>query len=104
MFSSISHELRTPINAIQNSLQCVRPYVTDKGQAFIKICESSSSFLLSLVNDTLDYAMLQAGKFKVNFDEFCVPNLVNEVISLIDVQISLKKSVTLENHYDAEAS
>lgn len=68
MFTSISHELRTPINAIQNSLTCIRTFINPAWQIYYDICESSSAFLLSLVNDTLDFAQLQAGKFKINFE------------------------------------
>lgn len=56
MFTSISHELRTPINAITNSLTCMRTYVSPAGMFYLDICDSSSAFLLSLVNDTLDFA------------------------------------------------
>ena len=69
MFTSISHELRTPINAIQNSLKLMTNDIGPGGKQFFEICESSSEFLLSLVNDTLDYAQLQAGKFKMHYDE-----------------------------------
>ena len=58
MFTSVNHELRTPINGIQNSLQCLKPYVDPLAIQYFEICESSASFLLSLVNDTLDYAQL----------------------------------------------
>ena len=56
MFTSISHELRTPINAIQNSLTCMKSFVSPAGIFYLDICDSSSAFLLSLVNDTLDFA------------------------------------------------
>lgn len=76
MFASINHELRTPINAIQNSLQLMKPYVDQFAQEYFQICDSSSVFLLSLVNDTLDYAQLQAGKFKMNYEGVDVRQLV----------------------------
>lgn len=46
----------------------MKPFVDPMAKQYFQICESSSSFLLSLVNDTLDYAQLQAGKFKMNFE------------------------------------
>lgn len=85
MYTSISHELRTPINAIQNSLTCMRSYVDPIGQMYFEICESSSAFLLSLVNDTLDFAQLQAGKFKMNFEPVYIHKLISEVYQLINV-------------------
>ena len=79
MFASVNHELRTPINAIQNSLTCMKPFVSTMGMMYLEICQSSSGFLLSLVNDTLDFAQLQAGKFKMVYEEVDVYGIVAEV-------------------------
>jgi len=95
MFTSISHELRTPINAITNSLSCMRTYVNSAGLFYLDICDSSSAFLLSLVNDTLDFAQLQAGKFKMNFEPVNVRQIIGEVYQLINVQLRLKTGVFL---------
>lgn len=56
MYTSISHELRTPINIILNCLILLSGKVGKKFIKWIKIAESSSKLLLSLVNDTLDFA------------------------------------------------
>jgi signal transduction histidine kinase len=95
MFASVNHELRTPINAIQNSLQILRPFISQQSIQYYDICESSCSFLLSLVNDTLDYAQMQAGKFKMNFEPVDVRSLAQEVDRLINVQLRLKDKVYL---------
>ena len=83
MVSEISLYVRCLIfslfTAIQNSLQCMRSYVDPIVQMYFEICESSSAFLLSLVNDTLDYAQMQAGKFKINFEPVYIQKLVSEV-------------------------
>lgn len=50
----------------------MKQYINPVGQLYFEICESSSGFLLSLVNDTLDFAQLQAGKFKMNFEDVSV--------------------------------
>jgi len=57
----------------------MRSFVNPAGIFYLDICESSSTFLLSLVNDTLDFAQLQAGKFKMNFENVNVTQIVNEV-------------------------
>lgn len=85
MFTSINHELRTPINAIQNSLQILKPFLSPIAIQYFEICESSSKFLLSLVNDTLDFAQLQAGKFKMNYENVNLRDLMQEICSLINV-------------------
>ena len=73
----------------------MRSYVDPIVQMYFEICESSSAFLLSLVNDTLDYAQLQAGKFKINFEPVYIQKLISEVYQLINVQLRLKKNVFL---------
>jgi signal transduction histidine kinase len=95
MFTSINHELRTPINAIQNSLVILKPFLNTRTLPFLEICESSCGFLLSLVNDTLDFAQLQTGKFKMNYESVNIRELQSEVCKLIDVQLRLKDSVFL---------
>lgn len=43
----------------------------------------SANLLLSLVNDTLDYGMLAAGKFNLNFEQVKIFDLVNDVLKMI---------------------
>lgn len=69
--------------AIQNSLQLLKPFVDPLAFHYFEICESSSSFLLSLVNDTLDFAQLQSGKFKMNQEEVDVRGIVQEVYNIL---------------------
>jgi signal transduction histidine kinase len=55
----------------------------------------SANLLLSLVNDTLDYGMLAAGKFTLNFEQVKISELVNDVLKMILVQLMQKKDVQL---------
>jgi signal transduction histidine kinase len=80
MFTSINHELRTPCNAITNGLQLMRPFLNRASLKYYDICESSLKFLMSLVNDTLDFAQLQAGKFKMNFEFIDLRATIDEVV------------------------
>ena len=73
------------------------------GFFYLDICESSSSFLLSLVNDTLDFASMQAGKFKMNFETFKVSDILAEVYQLINVQLHIKTKVFLIQSISDEA-
>lgn len=56
MLNSMHHELRTPIHGIQSSLELIKPYVSSHANRQYNICRCALQFLLSLVNDTLDYA------------------------------------------------
>jgi len=55
MFASVNHELRTPINVVLNCIRCLEPSATPGQMRWLKIACTSSEFLLSLVNDTLDF-------------------------------------------------
>ena len=51
--ASVSHELRTPINVILNCIKCLEGSVREEDKKWLDIATTSSSFLLSLVNDTM---------------------------------------------------
>jgi signal transduction histidine kinase len=59
MFASASHELRTPINVVINCMRCLlanSSKLEPDTLKWVKIAHTSCKFLLSLANDTLDYA------------------------------------------------
>jgi signal transduction histidine kinase len=61
----------------------------------LEICDTSCGFLLSLVNDSLDYAQMEAGKFKIVYQDVVVRDLVSQVYKMLDVQLALKPNVKL---------
>lgn len=83
MLNSMHHELRTPIHGIQSSLELIKPYISSHANRQYNICRCALQFLLSLVNDTLDYAQMQEGKFRVNTESVPIRQLVKEVYNLI---------------------
>ena len=63
--ATVSHDMRTPLNAILNLLGNLEPLVTDdNGRKYLKIISYSSKILLFLVNDLLDLFQIKNGKFK----------------------------------------
>ena len=86
MFASVSHELRTPINVINNCIQCLNLRIIDESsRKWLDIASTSASFLLSLVNDTLDFTSMKMGKFSLNFHEVDLPQIVQEIASMIKI-------------------
>ena len=109
MFSSISHEFRTPINAFSNALslleinndsieelvvaqpmnkkslaECMQK--TDSNKKFLKICSISSKLLLSLTEDILDMAKMEAGMFSLSEAQFAIASLVTEIKYIFEMQ------------------
>ena len=58
-----SHELKTPLNAIKGYIQLLRLSVEDpKQRRQIDIIDHSSDLLLKLVNELLEYSVIEDGK------------------------------------------
>jgi CheY-like chemotaxis protein len=63
-FKLISHELRTPLNGVMGMLSLLKlTDISPEQQAYIDTAQESGDHLLSLVNNLLDYARLDAGHF-----------------------------------------
>lgn len=64
--ATISHEIRTPINAIQGCLQILETHNLNPAQIrLLEVMGGSSDTLLSLINDVLDMAKLEAGRMEM---------------------------------------
>jgi PAS domain S-box-containing protein len=68
--ASMSHELRTPLNAIIGFSDMIRhrtfgPIMPSRYEAYIGDIHKSGEHLLSLINDVLDMAKIEAGKFEL---------------------------------------
>ncbi len=90
--ATVSHEMRTPINAILNqisSLEMILEGQTDQLQ-IIKVIKSSATLLLYLVNDMLDVYMIKNGKFQKINDKFFLKNLMMEIYEMFSFQFNEK--------------
>ncbi len=83
--SNMSHELRTPLNAIIGFSQYMITYESlseDQLDTISKI-ERSAMHLLSMINDILDIAKIEAGKIDVNYSNCDLTELLKECEELI---------------------
>lgn len=64
--ATVSHDMRTPLNAITGLSQNLENFVSDSGQKLLAIIQNSSKILLFLVNDLLDFFQMKNGKFNLN--------------------------------------
>jgi len=90
-FSNLSHEIRTPINAILGMNEVIlRESTEDNIKAYAMDVKSSSRFLLSIVNDILDVSKIQAGKMEIVPKEYNLDDMVKEINTLIISRIGEK--------------
>ena len=125
MFSSVSHEFRTPLNAFSNSalllesnyLQLVQKIdrtlpqslayqllsqnQRESNERFYTICKISTASLMSLVEDILDLAKLEAGTFSLNEQPFVVSTLVRDIENIFQFQC-VQKGLTFRINADSD--
>ncbi|WP_262696142.1 ATP-binding protein [Kordiimonas aquimaris] len=97
--ATMSHELRTPLNAILGFSQLLEdetlgPIGDTRYKEYAADIHSSGSHLLSIINDILDLAKLEAGKVTIERRPLEVVALGTHVVSLLQHQADEKK-VTL---------
>jgi PAS domain S-box-containing protein len=78
--ATISHEVRTPVNAINGFADLLLKDQLTKQQAkFAGIIKQSGESLLALISDVLDYSVIEAGKIPINKAPFSLKNLIKEI-------------------------
>lgn len=92
--ASMTHELRTPLNGLMGFLQLVLKGLCDGPEEERQCAEramESAKHLLTLINDILDLARIEAGKFQLELTAVPLAPLLEEVFHLTQVQASQKK-------------
>ena len=90
--SNMSHEMRTPMNAIigMTSIGKAAPDAVRKDYAFEKI-EEASNHLLGVINDILDMSKIEASKFSLTLEEFVFEKMLRRVIDVIGFRVEEKR-------------
>ncbi len=99
--ANMSHELRTPLNAIigYSDLLMDSQDITDKHKKYINNILISGKHLLQLINNILDIAKIEAGRFSLEYSVFQLEDVVSEVISVIK-SLADRKNIALNIKYD----
>jgi signal transduction histidine kinase len=102
--ATMSHELRTPLNAILGFSQLLReqalgPIGDDRYIEYSRDIHASGSHLLSLINDILDLAKLEAGKINIEKNVISSYQLADRVVALLGQQAEAK-GIELYAEYD----
>ena len=98
--SNMSHEMRTPMNAIigMTSIGKTAPNIEKKDYALQKI-EDASHHLLGVINDILDMSKIEANKFVLSATEFIFEKMIQRVVDVINFRID-EKHQRLTLHID----
>jgi PAS domain S-box-containing protein len=87
----VSHEVRTPLNAIlgMNELALDTP-LTDQQRKYLTVVQSSAEALLLVIDDLLDFSKIEAGKLELDKAPFSLRDVVNETLSSLALRAHRK--------------
>lgn len=90
--SSMSHEMRTPMNAIigLDSIALKEPNLPEKTRSHLTKIGESARHLLSLINDILDMSRIESGRMTLKNEEFSFSALLEQVNTMFGGQCATK--------------
>lgn len=89
--ANMSHEIRTPMNAIIGFASLLKEKIKEERlRDYISGILTSSNNLLTLINDILNLAKIEAGKMDLRLSQTNIRKLLNDIISLFDFKANGK--------------
>jgi signal transduction histidine kinase len=103
--ASMSHELRTPLNAVigfsEVLLERMFGEINPKQEEYLQDILSSGRHLLSLINDILDLAKIEAGRMELEVADFHLPQAIDNSVTLVRERAA-RRSIALDVAIDPE--
>jgi PAS domain S-box-containing protein len=94
--SRMSHELRTPLNSILGFGQLLRQEDLEaKTIESVDYILKGGRHLLSLINEILDFASIDAGRTTISIEPVSVPDLLQETVRLVE-PLAIERGITLD--------
>ena len=101
---NMSHDIRTPMNAIIGFTSLAATHIDNREQVldYLKKISTSSQHLLSLINDVLDMSRIENGKIKIDEKPVHLPDVVHDVRSIIQPDMTAKRLAFFIDTMDIE--
>lgn len=97
--SNMSHDIRTPMNAIVGFTNLAITHIDSREQVeeYLKKIMTSGNHLLSLINDVLDMSRIESGKIRLEEKKCSLPDILHGLRNILQADIRAKQ---LELHID----
>ena len=91
--SNMSHDIRTPMNAIIGFTTIAVSHIDNKDQVreCLQKVLSSSNHLLSLINDILDMSRIESGRVQIKEQECNISEIMHNLVNIIQPQVKAKQ-------------
>jgi signal transduction histidine kinase len=100
--ATMSHELRTPLNSILgfSDVLAAIDSLSDKQRRYVQNIQKSGRTLLDMINDILDLAKIESGRFEVRASDFTIEQLIGAQCDMAR-PLAEKKNIDLETDIQA---
>lgn len=90
--SSMSHDIRTPMNAIIGMTEIAQKNIQDSERVedCLKKVHLSSKHLLGLINDVLDVSKIESGKMTLNIIPMSLRNAMDDIVNIMQPQVKAR--------------
>lgn len=89
--ANVSHEIRTPINAITGMTYFLKKTeLTEPQNTYVKKIETASNVLLSIINDLLDISKISNDKLRLHVQPFFMPDVAESIDHIFSDRIREK--------------
>ncbi|MCI8506117.1 MAG: response regulator [Lachnospiraceae bacterium] len=91
--SNMSHDIRTPMNAIVGFTALALTHIERQEQVkeYLKKIMTSGNHLLSLINDVLDMSRIESGKMHLEEKPCCLPDILHGLRNIVQADIHAKQ-------------
>jgi len=91
--SNMSHDIRTPMNAIIGFTALASTHVDNRERVldYLRKIQTSSSHLLSLINDILDMSRIESGKVKIEETKISLPDVMHDIKNIVQTDVHAKR-------------
>ncbi len=95
--ANMSHEIRTPMHAIigLSHLVLEQTEMAPQQREFVEKIEQSGKHLLNIINDILDFSKIEAGKMEIEYLDFNLDALLQELEGMLTFSAE-RKAITLQ--------
>lgn len=102
--SSMSHDIRTPMNAIIGMTAIATAHIDDQERVLDSLGKitTSSRHLLGLINEILDMSRIERGKMVLNEEDFSLPELVDNMVAMVKPQLASREQSFEVRVHDVE--
>ncbi len=91
--SSMSHDIRTPMNAIIGMTEIALKNIKDPERVMdcLNKVKLSSKHLLGLINDVLDMSKIESGKMTLNMNQMSLRDAMDDIVNIMQPQVKTKR-------------